>query len=252
MVQGMRCRLYSCRPKTCVMCAGAPNGAKPPAARAGTRTPPFSPRGPRMPSGTAAPRQEPTGPCFSSNVSAAGPDMGQHADETIDSHRTVCKKNVRLREPGARRRIGMCKDVLLRRFHLAAGYHPLAAHLSDKTVWPSSLDPRHAHLAEASSRPWCAVDDEHAVVERTPRDSDSCSPGRGRQLFLAQRPQQIYRTSSCRAWRGPCHCSSQIVTAAVRLQQPEPPRRRDRPLVTDEFVFGGPPREPSSGNVGVC
>ena len=47
-------------------------------------------------------------------------------------------------------------------------------------VWQSGVRPghSHAHLAEASSIPWRAVDDERGVDERTPRDSDSCSAGR--------------------------------------------------------------------------
>ena len=84
----------------------------------------------------------------------------------------------------------MCKDVLVRRFLLAAGLLPKkflrrkmrhASFTGRALVWQSGVAERpghsHAHLAEASSIPWRAVDDERGVDERTPRDSGSCSAG---------------------------------------------------------------------------
>ena len=97
----------------------------------------------------------------------------------------------------------MCKDVLVRRFLLAAGLLPKKslrrkkkrqASLTGRApVWQNGVAERpghsHAHLAEASSSPWRAVDDERGVDERTPRDSDSCSEGHcedpGRQVARA-------------------------------------------------------------------
>ena len=119
----------------------------------------------------------------------------------------------RFREPGARRRIGMCKDVLgkavspRRRVVTQKFLRRKMRHASltgRASVWQNGVAERpghsHAHLAEARSSPRRAVDDERGVDERTPRDSDSCSAG-----HCEDPGQQVAGALPLRLPPGQCH-----------------------------------------------